>query len=399
MIAMIIFICYTLPKIIISVFQIRHIRQKMQQKAFILPSNEYQEAGLYAIIKEKVHIVEYIVHFIILIIILTYGLQFFEHHYAESLQNIFTAALYILLVLIAFSLYKVPFDIYKTFYIEKKFGFFKGNVWLFISDSLKSLCISCIFGFILIAAILYIFENIPYWWLAASGLLFATILLINLIYPTLIAPFFNKFTPLEDMALKEHINTLMQKVGFSSNGIYIIDASKRDGKLNAYFGGLGKSKRVVLFDTLLEKVTTKQLIAILGHELGHFKNHDIYKNIIFSAMLICVIFFLMSHIPVQVFHELNITQTSYNYLLIIMLVADLISLWLMPLMGLLSRHNEYKADSFGAAIESKEALREALLVLVNENKSFPSSHPLYIFFYYTHPPLLERLKALGYQEP
>ncbi|MCK4441595.1 MAG: M48 family metallopeptidase, partial [Sulfurovaceae bacterium] len=205
-----------------------------------------------------------------------------------------------------------------------------------------------------------------------------------------------KFSPMEESELKTDIETMMDKVGLKSDGIFVMDASKRDSRLNAYFGGLGKTKRVVLFDTLLEKLRPKELLAVLGHELGHFSHGDIWKNIAMMGVLLFTSFFLLGHLPDELFLDMGVEHKAGVEIAMMMLLLPLVSFVFTPIMSLVSRHNEYGADEFGSKLGGKENLVSALIKLVDENKSFPKSHPLVVFFYYTHPPVLERLKELGY---
>jgi STE24 endopeptidase len=207
---------------------------------------------------------------------------------------------------------------------------------------------------------------------------------------------FNKFTPLEDTQLKEAIEKMMDSVGFQSQGIFIQDSSKRDSRLNAYFGGLGKSKRVVLFDTLVQKLSQRELLAVLGHELGHFKNGDLVKNIVLVGVLLFIVFAIFGNLPLSFFDSLGVEKHGGSVLAVIMLLSPLVSFVFMPIFSLFSRKHEYAADRFGGELVDKKALGDALVKLVDENKSFPKAHPLYIFFYYSHPPVLERLKELEY---
>lgn len=377
--------CYQLPRILLACIQISHIKHKLQLSPILLSANEYTQAGQYAIAKEKVLLCESLFDSVLVIVLVWWGM-------AEQSWGIWTDAAFVLALLCGISLLKMPFSIYSTFVLDKRFGFFKGSVRLFIIDSLKSFALFVIVGYIILCAFFLLIE-LPLWWLWVCLFFWCVMLITNMIYPIFIAPFFNKFTPLEEEELKTKINALLSRVGFSASGIFVMDASKRDGRLNAYFGGLGKTKRVVLFDTLLEKITTPQLLAVLGHELGHFKNHDIYKSLLFAMLMIAIIFFTAAHIPASFYTPIH--ENTTNLLLIIIFCSNIVSFWAMPLMGIISRHNEYAADVFGAKLESPEALADALLVLVKENRSFPFAHPLQIFFYHTHPPLLERLKALG----
>lgn len=390
---------YTLPKLLLSLLQIGHVRAAMQKPAEILPHDAYLKAGLYAIAKEKLAIGETLLEGILFIFWILFGLAWLDAQLAAfSLPSWLVAPAFVLSLLIFQALISLPFGAYRTLIMDKKFGFSQGGVSLFALDQVKGLLLTLVFGLPIIWGLAKIIEGIALWWLYGFLFFMVLILMVNLLYPTLIAPIFNKFTPLEDPALKHDIEQLMQKAGFKSSGVFVMDASRRDGRLNAYFGGLGSSKRVVLFDTLLNKVSTSQLLAILGHELGHFRHGDLYKNLAFMTLLIFLLFFFVGHLPDILFLAASIERSPQTIISFLILLASPLGFWLMPLFGLLSRHNEYAADSFGASLQSREDLREALVVLVNENRSFPRSHPLYIFFYYTHPPLLERLKALGYRD-
>jgi len=216
-----------------------------------------------------------------------------------------------------------------------------------------------------------------------------------LLMPTFMG-LFNKFTPIEEGELKTEITKLMDQAGLKSDGIFIMDASKRDSRLNAFFGGLGKTKRVVLFDTLREKLNTKELLAVLGHELGHFTHGDIWKNIGLMGLLLFIAFYLFGHLPDTLFTQMGVIPHAGVKIAMLLLLLPLVSFVFNPFMSFVSQHNEYAADAYGSKVGGQEHLVSALLKLVTENKSFPKSHPLVIFFYHTHPPVLERLKAMNY---
>ena len=219
-----------------------------------------------------------------------------------------------------------------------------------------------------------------------------------MLYPAFRAMFFDKLTPLEDKELDGEIQRLMDETGFVSSGVFVSDASKRDARLNAYFGGFGKAKRVVLFDTLIEKLSTKELLAVLGHELGHFSHGDVYKNIALMGGMLFVMFALFGNLPESLFMQMGVAAKPSVLMILFMLFMPVLGFVMMPIMGIVSRHNEYEADKMGSELGGPAGaieLANALQKLVEENKSFPLSHPIYIFFHYTHPPVLERLKALG----
>jgi len=395
----VVFLClYWLPTLILDILQIRHIKAELQKPAILLESDDYKQAGNYALESLRLDVINKCIEVILFVFWASFGLSIlqntfndiFSHHLAKNVSLV-------LGFVILSTIVDIPSSLYKTFWLDKKYGFSKQTIMLFAIDTIKSLFLSFIIGGIVAAALIFIIENIEFWWIVGFIVLLGIVILANLIYPTIIAPLFNKFTPLDDENLKSRIECLLNSIGFKSNGIFVIDASRRDGRLNAYFGGLGRSKRVVLFDTLLDKISSDGLIAILGHELGHFKHRDLFKNILIMATVLFVLFFVVGHLPQDLFSALGLELNGASILCVLLLISPVISFWFMPLIGYFSRKAEYAADEFGASVSSKHCLANALVRLVNENKSFPSSHPAYIFFYYTHPPLLERLKALDYK--
>ena len=289
----------------------------------------------------------------------------------------------------------LPLSAYKTLVIDKSFGFSKTTIRLYIVDTIKSFVMLVIFSSLISFVLIYFINNFTNWWIFGFILIFLIVVLINLIYPTIIAPLFNKFTPLDDENLKSKIVDMMDSVGFKANGIFVMDASRRDGRLNAYFGGLGKSKRVVLFDTLLSKVTQNELLAILGHELAHFKHKDLIKNICIMAVVLFSLFCVAGNLPDIIFD--GFTKNAASIICVLILISSLISFYFLPIINYFSRKAEYKADKFGSSLTNADDLGSALVKLINENKAFPYSHRIYVFFYMSHPPLLDRLKALNYK--
>lgn len=391
----IIFICfYTLPICIIAMLQIAHI--KAQNKVAILNESDFEIAKNYALTMQIYSIIEAIFTGIIFIFWANLGLNLLLD--LVGVANLKDSALFGAIFVVAFlainSIFSLPLDAYKSLVIDKAFGFSKMSAPLFALDSLKSLIVTLIFGFAIAFALVWLIENIALWWIWGFVLMLFIALGANIIYPLIIAPIFNKFTPLNDEALKSRIEAIMQRVGFKANGIFVMDASRRDGRLNAYFGGFGKAKRVVLFDTLLSKVSQDELLAILGHELGHFKHKDLLKNIAIMSVVLFALFFIAGNLPQWLFESFECGKNGALVLCVLILIANLISFYFMPIINFFSRKAEYKADEFGANLTNKAHLRNALMKLVSENKAFPYSHKAFIFFYMSHPPLIERLKAL-----
>ncbi|PLY15443.1 MAG: peptidase M48 [Sulfurimonas sp.] len=392
-----IYTIFALVSIYTSVMQIGYINQAKRGEAVLLLESDFIKAGNYSVAKEKMSIVSMFIDYIIFIFWIGFGVKLLEQNINfenEALLNI----VIVMGFLVINSIISLPFGYYEKFVLDEKFGFNKSSLAQWIKDTLISFAATLIFGSLVVWGIYEIISSFTLWWLWSFLFIFAVVILINMLYPTFRAMFFDKLTPLQDEALDDEIKRLMQKTGFVSSGVFVSDASKRDARLNAYFGGFGKAKRVVLFDTLIEKLTTKELLAVLGHELGHFAHGDIYKNIALVGGMLFGMFALFGNLPPSLYAELGINQAPYSVMILLLLFMPILGFLMMPIMGIVSRHNEYEADKTGSELGGSGGaleLANALKKLVNENKSFPLSHPLYIFFHYTHPPVLERLKELG----
>lgn len=386
---------YFFLNIYTSIMQVGFIQNAKKLSPIILDDEKYQTAANYSVEKERINIVSTIYEFVIFFAWISFGLKFLDAQiFTQSLW--LKAVIFIDAFIIINWLLTLPFDLYKIFTLDKKYGFSNMTPALFIKDTIKSGFLFLVFGSLVIAGISLIIENLPLWWIWGFAFIFAVIILINMLYPVIRDKMFDKFEPLKDKELESKIEALLDGVGFKSSGVFSVDASKRDNRLNAYFGGLGSTKRVVLFDTLVEKLSHNELLAVLGHELGHFKNGDILKNIGIMGFVMFLFFLIFGNLSDEIFLGLNLNNEPYAIIALFLMFSPILSFFLMPLISLISRHNEYAADEFGSNLQSKEDLVSALLKLANENKSFPLSHPLYIFFYYSHPPLVERFKELGY---
>ncbi len=392
-----IYTLYVLISIYISVMQIGYINQAKRKNAVLLPASEFVKAGNYAVAKEKITLVSTFFDYLVFIAWMGFGVRYLQ-------ENIFFAneALLNIVIVMSFviinSLLSLPFGYYEKFVLDKEFGFNKSTIALWIKDTLISFVMTSVFGSFVIYGLYMIIENIALWWVWSFLFIFAVIIFINMLYPTFRAIFFDKLTPLEDEKLNNEIKRLMDATGFVSSGVFVSDASKRDARLNAYFGGFGKAKRVVLFDTLIEKLTTKELLSVLGHELGHFVHGDLYKNIGLVGVMLLSLFAIFGNLPESLYMEMGLSPEPYVLMILLLLCMPLLGFVMMPIMGVLSRHNEYKADKMGSELGGAAGaieLANALQKLVTENKSFPLSHPLYVFFHYTHPPVMERLRELG----
>jgi len=375
--------------------QVGFIQKAKDLKPIILDASKYKIAANYAIEKEKISILSTFYDFIIFMMWISFGLSALDSIVTSELFWL-KAILFVNLFIIINWILTLPFELYSTFKLDKKYGFSNMTVALYIKDTIKTAALFLILGSVVIAGIAFIIESFPAWWIWGFAFIFATIILINMLYPVVRDKMFDKFEKLKDKELEGKIETLLDEVGFKSSGVFSVDASKRDNRLNAYFGGLGSTKRVVLFDTLVEKLSHNELLAVLGHELGHFKNGDIIKNIGIMGLVMFVFFAIFGNLPEELFLGLSLNQEASSIIVVFLIFSPILSFFLMPLISLISRHNEYAADEFGSNLSSKDDLVNALLKLANENKSFPLAHPIYIFFYYSHPPLTERFKELGY---
>lgn len=392
-----IYTLYVLISIYTSVMQIGYINIAKRKKAVLLSSEEFLKAGNYAVEKEKLSILNSFFDYIVFIAWIGFGISFLHEYLLFANEAVMTIAIVMGFIVIN-GILSFGFSYYEKFVIDEKYGFNKSTIALYIKDTLISFALTVVIGSLIVWGIYAIMSNLELWWLWSFAFIFGVVILINMFFPTFRAMFFDKLKPLDNEELQSEIQTLMDKTGFVSSGVFISDASKRDARLNAYFGGLGKTKRVVLFDTLLEKLTTKELLAVLGHELGHFSHGDIYKNIALVGAMLFGMFAIFGNLPELLYLELGLSASPALIMILLLLFMPVLGFIMMPIIGILSRHNEYAADKMGSELAGDGgavALAEALQKLVSENKSFPLSHPIYIFFHYTHPPVLERLKALG----
>ncbi len=302
-------------------------------------------------------------------------------------------------LVIASMLFNLPFDYYRTFVLEEKHGFNKSKPITFFMDRLKGVFIGVLLGGLLVSGLLWVMSSLSMWWLWAWVLMTGFSLVTMLIYPTLLAPLFNKFSEVPEGELKQEIDKLANKVGFNHSGISIMNASMRSSHGNAYFTGVFGKKKIVLFDTLVEALSPKQVVAVLAHELGHFKLNHVRGALIRSTLTTGLMFFLLSRcLPYESFYQAFFFDGVSNYgaLVVFSMWFGLADIILQPLESFLSRKNEFAADKF--AKENYESgavhLKDGLLKLRETSSAMPITHPLFSTFYYSHPPMIERLKAL-----
>ena len=303
------------------------------------------------------------------------------------------------------SLLDLPFELYSTFRVEQRFGFNRMTWKLYLVDMLKGAVVGAVIGLPLAALILWIMSATgSLWWLWAWGAWMAFNLLILVLYPTVIAPLFNKFEPLADESLEARVQALMTRCGFAAKGLFVMDGSKRSAHANAYFTGFGAAKRVVFFDTLLNKLSPGEVEAVLAHELGHFKHRHVTKRMVAMFALSLAGFALLGWLSGQswFYTALGVqpSMTAANdalALLLFLLVTPVFGFFVSPLFAQLSRRHEFEADAYASQQASGADLAAALLKLHEDNASTLTPDPLYVRFYYSHPPASERLAALALQ--
>ena len=304
-----------------------------------------------------------------------------------------TASIFLLMTLI-----ETPTSLYQTFIIEEKFGFNKSSIGQFIKDQVLQLSLGAAIGLPILALILWVMENVgPLWWLCAWGILMSFSLLMSWLYPTVIAPLFNKFTPMEDGSLKDRIQGLLTRCGFNSQGIFIMDGSKRSGHGNAYFTGLGNNKRIVFFDNLVASLDEEELESVLAHELGHFKCKHVIKMLIATAIMSLISFAVLGWLISQAwfYNGLGVEQASNAAaLLLFMLVSSSFTFFMQPISAYFQRKFEFEADDFAANNAKASKMISALVKLYEENANTLTPDPLYSAFHYSHPPAAIRIAHL-----
>jgi STE24 endopeptidase len=306
-----------------------------------------------------------------------------------------TATIFLILTLI-----EIPTSIYQTFVIEEKFGFNKSTVNQFIKDQFMHLGLGAAIGLPLLALILWIMDNVgPLWWLWAWAIIMGFSLLMSWLYPTVIAPLFNKFTPMEEGSLKDRIQGLLTRCGFNSQGIFIMDGSKRSGHGNAYFTGLGNNKRIVFFDNLVNSLEDEELEAVLAHELGHFKCKHVIKMLIATAFMSLISLGILGWLIDQdwFYTGLGVALEQKSHataLLLFILISSTFTFFMQPISAYFQRKFEFEADDFAANNAKATKMISGLVKLYEENANTLTPDPLYSAFHYSHPPAAIRISHL-----
>ena len=308
-----------------------------------------------------------------------------------------------LALLLAFGLISglldLPFSLYKTFRLEERFGFNKMTAKLWLADLLKSTLVGAVVGLPIVALILWLMSSAgSLWWLWTWMVWMGFNLLVLVFFPTVIAPLFNKFKPLDDEVLKARVTALMQRCGFAAKGLFVMDGSKRSAHANAYFTGFGAAKRVVFYDTLLKQLDPAEVDAVLAHELGHFKHKHIIKRVVVMFGISLIGFALLGWLSSQVWFYTGLgvrpSLAGGNEalaLLLFLMAVPLLSFFVSPVMAQVSRKHEFEADAYAISQTDGRHLQSALLKLYKDNASTLTPDPVFVKFYYSHPPASERL--------
>ena len=371
---------------------------------------KYKQAKLYALSKNKIGLLSSTISFLLVVSLLVFNGYGYIDQLVNSfnlnlflpfeINNSFTKSVVFFLILFILNLIiSIPFSYYNTFVIEENFGFNKTTKSTFFFDIIKSSILSILIGGFLLFLALYLYDSLNdgfwlYLWIGLSLLM----VLINMFYADLIVPIFNKLTPLENGDLRKKIENYSKEVGYLLKNIYVIDGSKRSTKANAFFSGLGPRKTIALYDTLIEKHTENELVAVLAHEVGHFKKKHVFSGLLMSVIQIGVMAFffeLCLKLP-EISLALGGSGVSFHLGLIgFSIIFSPISMMSGILMNYISRKNEFEADSYAKETYNGDDLSLALKKLSVDSLSNIYPHPLYVFFHYSHPPLIKRLRALN----
>ena len=385
--------------------QARHVRAHRDAVpgsfAGTIPLAAHQKAADYTVAKTRVAMADVCLS-AALVLVVTFGglLQWLSDAWARVAPpfGIAHGVALIVSVVALLSLAELPLSLYRTFVVEVRFGFNRMTPALFLADLAKQALISAALGIPLLTLVLWLMARMGgLWWVWVWLAWVGFNLLVLLIYPTFIAPLFNKFSPLADQGLAARIEALLARCGFRSSGLYVMDGSKRSSHGNAYFTGFGAAKRIVFFDTLLSRLAPGEIEAVLAHELGHFKRHHVWKRIVvlFAASL-ALLWALGQLIDLPWFYaELNVaTKSTATALLLFALVTPVFTFFLQPLSSLHSRKHEFEADAYAASHASAAELVQALVKLYQDNAATLTPDPLHSAFYDSHPPAATRIARL-----
>jgi STE24 endopeptidase len=388
--------------------QARHVRAHRDRVPAAFSEHiglySHQRAADYTLAKIRLSIVEQFVDALVLIgLTLMGGLQFLNGHLGRLVDDELLRQLALLVsVMVVLGVLGLPFTVWRKFKLEARFGFNRVTPRLFVADTVKGLLVAAVLGIPLAAAVLWVMGNAGAnwtWWAWAVWVVFN--FLVLWLFPTVIAPLFNKFTPLDDPDIAERIHALMRRCGFKLGGLFVMDGSKRSAHGNAYFTGFGKARRIVFFDTLLNRLDPDEIEAVLAHELGHFKHKHIVKRMVASFVLAWVFFQALGWLSQHVwfYTELGtlpqlMRPNDALALILFFLVVPVFTFWITPLGNWLSRHDEFQADRYSVRQCSPGALVSALVKLYDDNASTLTPDPVHSAFYDSHPPAAVRIRHI-----
>ena len=384
--------------------QLKHVAAHREavpaQFAGRITLGSHQKAADYSMIRTRLGFLSLAIEVAVLLAFtLGGGLQLLHDWWATRLDGLAYGVALIFSVMAISSLVDLPLSLYTQFVVEEKFGFNRMTLKLFFADLAKQTLLGALIGTPLLLAVLWLMAQAgSLWWLYTWVFWCAFNLLILLIYPTWIAPLFNKFTPLADNELKARIENLLTRCGFASSGLFVMDGSKRSNHGNAYFTGLGRNKRIVFFDTLLSRLQGGEIEAVLAHELGHFKHRHVMKRIVLMFSLSLGFLALLGQLMTAdwFYHGLGVsTQNTALALILFFLVVPVFTFLLTPLSSLLSRRHEFEADRYAAEHASASELTNALVKLYEDNAATLTPDPLHSLFYDSHPPAALRIAHLA----
>ena len=366
----------------------------------IYNEEQYKKQQAYENENSKFSFLSTSISFISLLLVLFFdGFAFLDNIIRNYIENetLISLTFFGILMLLS-SIISLPFSIYSTFVIEEKYGFNKTTPKIFFFDLLKGALVSIIIGGLILSLIIFLYQSFgSSFWIFAWGLVTAFMLFMNMFYSQLIVPLFNKQTPLENGSLRTAIETFSKQAGFTLNNIFIIDGSKRSSKANAYFAGLGPKKRIVLYDTLINDLKEDEIVAVLAHEIGHYKHKHTIQAMLISGIQTGLILFLFSLlIDNQILSQaLGSEHQSFHFgLIVFSFLLEPLSFFIGIFSNILSRKNEYQADAFAKKHGLDQALISGLKQLSRNNLSNLTPHPLYVFMHYSHPTLQQRIEAL-----
>jgi STE24 endopeptidase len=387
---------------VISHLNLKALRNEVPEEfKDIIDTAEYSKSQDYTRVTGKFGLIESTVSMVLLLVFLVAGGFNVVDIFIRSFQlgSIVSGILYIGLLLLLSSIFALPFTIYSTFVIEEKFGFNNTTIKTFCTDIVKGLLLSILIGTPILYLILWFFETTgDFAWLYAWAGLTVISFLLQFLAPVLIMPLFNKFTPLEEGTLKEKVLAFAKQSSFNIQGIYTMDGSKRSSKLNAFFTGFGRFRKIVFYDTLLEKLNDDEIVAVLAHEMGHFKHRHIFKMMAISICQTGLLFYLLSIFigNEKLFAAFQMEHFSiYGALIFFSFIFTPVSILLGIAVNMLSRKHEFQADRYAAnSPERGAALISGLKKLSVANLSNLTPHPAMVFFYYSHPPVLARIRSI-----